>query len=448
VDCVARLPAVRLWFLLAASLWLLVPPPAQAGERAPGSQPGIDAPQLARLGPYKVGLRRLTLIQPAQVDLLAYDPRAGSAPLHDRVLPVDVWYPARSAPGAKTVTYTGALPSEPPRPPMSFRIQGLAVEDAPRAGVHGFPLVILSHGYSGTPAAMTWLAENLASKGYVVAAPHHRDPDISDRSKAAQPMLRRPLDIAFVAHDLQARARAGRFWGADPGRVALIGYSMGGYGVLTVAGAGLNPSGVPAVGVPGGYLKPYLRGGPKSGEFALEGLKAVVAIAPAGGGGFNAWGKEGLADLRTPLLVIGGDRDRTVGFDDGIKTVFDGALHAERYLLVFENGGHNIGMDAAPDQMRGQLWDNDWFEDPVWRKARTSAIQQHFISAFLDRFVKGDGAMAAYLDTDTPVSNATKWPATGGPGYAAISPGGPGATWRGFPRNHAVGLELRHEPPR
>ena len=39
---------------------------------------------------------------------------------------------------------------------------GLAVRDAPgEAG--GFPLVILSHGFGGATAGMSWLAENLAS---------------------------------------------------------------------------------------------------------------------------------------------------------------------------------------------------------------------------------------------------------------------------------------------
>ena len=431
---------LRVWAGIIVAL--CVAAPVFAGE--PLSRPGVDAPELARLGPHAVGLTSIVLVDPAPPVIEASGAPAARPPSGGRVLSVDIWYPAKPRAGAAPVGYADALPGEPPLGAIPFTVQGLAVRGAAPAGGR-YPLVIVSHGYSGTPAAMTWLTENLASKGYVVAAIHHRDPNISDPGKGGQPMLRRPLDIAFVAKALQTRARTGRLPGVDPDRVAVIGYSMGGYGALTVAGAALNPSGRAVLSVPNGALKPYARGGAMASEFNISGLRAVVAIAPAGGGtGFNAWGAEGLAQLRTSLLVIGGDRDRTVGFTDGVRTVFEQAVHADRYLLVFQNGGHNIGMNGAPAEMRGRLWDLDWFEDPVWSKARTAAIQQHVITAFLDLRLKGDAGRAAYLNTDTPLSNETKWPVGGPAGYAAISPGGPGATWKGFPRNHALGLELHH----
>ena len=211
----------------------------------PPSVPGVDAPQLAALGPFAVGVESLSLTQPRQPDVLAYDPAATALPLHDRVLPIDVWYPAASianAPPVAPVAYDGALTGEDGKD-VSFTAPGIAVRGAPpRAG--SFPLVILAHGYGGTPVAMSWLAENLASKGYVVVGPHFRDPPYGDRGGLLVPLARRPLDIAFVAAEAQARARRreGALAAADPTRTVLIGYSMGGYGVLTAAGGALDPT--------------------------------------------------------------------------------------------------------------------------------------------------------------------------------------------------------------
>ncbi len=141
--------------------------------------------------------------------------------------------------GATPVTYEDAMDSEPPAPPAKFKLEGLAVRDAQPDGGR-FPLVIVSHGYGNVPVAMSWLTENLASKGYVVAAIRHDDMYLNPAG-FPQAVLRRPLDIAFVARELQrSLGKAGE---VDPTRTALIGYSMGGYGVLAAGGATLDPAG-------------------------------------------------------------------------------------------------------------------------------------------------------------------------------------------------------------
>jgi dienelactone hydrolase len=422
------------------------------GTRAetPYSRPEIDAPELAPLGPHAVGVRSIVLLERAVPDVLAFDKAKGAAPLKDRALWVDVWYPAEAAKDAKPAVYQGDLPAETPGRRAAFTFAGIAVRDAPADKRGPYPLVVMSHGYSGTPVAMSWLAENLASKGYVVAAPHHEDPPLTDPAGFAGPLLLRPLDIAFTAHTLQARARAGDafFSGLiDPGRVALAGYSMGGYGVLTAAGAALSPKS--SAVVPGGYLAAYALGGAKAKDLNIEGLKAVVAISPAGGAGpVRAWEAEGLAALRTPALFIVGDQDKLVGYWPGVKSIFEGAVNAERYMLVYKNGAHSIGMNGAPDTMRGKLWDLDWFEDPVWRKERVIGVNLHMITAFLDLYVKGDVGKAAYLDV-IPASNDGVWPPPPpGTPYGGYSPGSGGITvWKGFQRVHSAGLEFHHLEP-
>lgn len=396
---------------LAAPLPDRTPPAAARALHA--ETPGIDSPALAAPGPYPVGVRTLTIA--------ARDP-AG----HPRALEVDLWYPAARA--GRPVRYSLALPAETPGAWVRFSLPGRASRDAPMAKGRPRPLVIVSHGYSGDPDAMSWLTENLASKGYLVAGPRHADPPITDGARFAQVAAQRPLDIAAVLQAFQARRGE-----VDSKRVALIGYSMGGYGALTVAGAGLAP-GFAAL-LPGrGHGQPA----------PVEGLRAVVAISPAGVA-FHAWAAQDLARLKLPLLLLVGDQDRVVGYAPGVRSIFDQAVNAPRDLLVFEGAGHSIGMVGAPPAMRRRLWDIDWFEDPVWRKARIEAVSLHFITAFLGLNLRGEADKATFLDL-TPRSGDDLWPA--GSAYDAISPGPPTASvWKGFQRRHTAGLLFERRMP-
>jgi alpha-beta hydrolase superfamily lysophospholipase len=428
----------RITLIVFASLLVAASP----GTPLPPSVPGVDAPQLAPLGPHKVGFRSITLVHKGQPDLLNPDPATGSVKLYDRTLIVDIWYPAKARRGAVPVTYSGSLYGEPPHPPASFTVPGLAIRGAAPAG-QGYPLVIFSHGYSNSPAVMTWLTENLASKGYVVAAIHHEDPDpyVVSAEKRSVPNYNRPVDITFVAAALR------RDLGAliDPAELALIGYSQGGYGVLAAGGATLDPDG-PNMGlVPGGWMKRLARGAATETEGKVPGVKAIVAIAPAGGGPRSSWGSTGMLGITAPLLLIQGDVDRTVDYQSGALADFENARNSNRFLLTFHLGGHDIGLSPPPAQMRSNLWDIDWFQDPVWRADRANAINLHFITAFLGANLKHDGGMNSFLDVAVEAAGDGVWNAPAGTAWDAYSPGGNGITlWKGFQRGHAQGLTLRH----
>jgi predicted dienelactone hydrolase len=430
----------------------LVTMPALATD--PPSRPAIDAPELARLGDAAVGVRTITLIDRNQPDVLAIDPTTNQPALHDRVLTVDIWYPARTLPGATPATYTDVMPSEPPAPPLEFTTQGIAVRNAPPLpGRH--PLVIVSHGYGNATVTMSWLTENLASKGYVVAAIRHQDPIPRDDAHRVVLLLRRPLDIAFVTRSLQESLAADG--SVDPERTALIGYSMGGYGVLTSAGGELDPDGLTAKAVPAGLLLPYVRGGALRQRLLVGGLRAVVAISPAGGGRrgawiapgrLQAWGPDGLAGIHVPMMLIAGDKDVTVGYDDAARAFFDAATHSRRYLLTYKGGGHHLGLIPAPESMRGSLWHINYFEDMVWRTERVLGINLHMITAFLDRYVRDDESRASYLDGLVPDANDGVWPDKLVTRYGTYSPGtGEITVWKGFQRGYAVNLELLQRAP-
>src|SRR5258708_18014621 len=119
--------------------------PVAAGE--PPSRYGIDAPELARLGDHAVGVKPRHLVKHGQIDVLAFDAAKGSAPLADRALTVDLWYPANPRPGSPPAVYTARFPSEPPAVPVSFSVPGIAVRHAPPPGT-SLPLVIVPHVYA------------------------------------------------------------------------------------------------------------------------------------------------------------------------------------------------------------------------------------------------------------------------------------------------------------
>lgn len=337
-----------------------------------------------------------------------------------------VWYPANSAASGTPVTYQSALPG-PDTAPAKFSIAGLAIEGAARQPGR-FPLAILAHGQSNTPEVLAWLGENLASKGYVVVAPAFGDPPITERASLIFSIVRRPLDIEFVAAEVRRRARvhAAPFENVDVDRVALIGYSMGGYGVITSAGAKLAD---------------------KQRDVVVPDVKAVVALAPASQVDHRAlWAPQGLQGIPVPTLLIAGSQDHVVGYDPGVRSVFNDEINAPRYLLTFREAGHNIGMSGAPPQMRERLWDKDWFEDPVWRKDRLMAIEAHFITAFLDRYVKDDLTKASYIDGLVPNSDDGAW-LSAPREYGAPSPGAPATTvWKGFQDRHAAGMTFEFRP--
>lgn len=446
--------------LLCAALISLAGPllahaiPPSVPPSVPPSIPGVDAPELAAPGREGVGYRSVTYVRSAQPDLqmtdlkISADPTTSNVPLYNRTLVVDIWYPAKPKNTAKPVVYSAAFWGEPPGPPAAFKVPGLAVLNAVPAG-SAHPLVIISHGYSNAPASMTWLTENLASKGYVVAAIRHEDPDpyVVSADKRAAPNFNRPRDIAFVAERLRATLGAQ----IDPAQVALIGYSQGGYGVLTAGGASLDPEGPNMALVAGGWLKKYARGAAGAGEIVVPGVKAIVALAPAGGSPKSAWGAEGLAAITAPLLLIQGDADPVVDYKTGALAVFTGAVRSDRYLLTYKQAGHAVALNPAPPEMRGAVWDMDWFEDPIWRQDRINGINLHFITAFLGLHLRGEAARAAYLNVAVKNSDDGVWNAPDGTPWGAYSPGGTktpnegGVTlWKGFQRRHARGMELRH----
>jgi len=428
---------------------------ANAVEHAGTPEQRADIPELAQRGPNPVGFRQVEVVDPQRVDFLHSDVASGKVTLYDRRLYVTVWYPAASG-DAKTVAHydrhPGAGPGSPYADSEQFPQTGLAIADAP-AKTGKAPLVILSHGFTNWAAYTSELAETLASRGYVVAAIDHDDIPFKDPSR---------INVAFLdtssgrARDQRAVAKQLRAWATDtasplagtydPDNLAVIGYSMGGFGVLESAGAGYDSKGNIFK-----MLPPTLFQGVVDAQTPIAGLKAIVLLAPWGGQPANrAWSATTLSTIRVPALVVDGDHDDIAGYQEGVHWIYDNLKSSDRYLLVFENARHNIVGAEAPEEAWGSETEIERWDEPVWRKDRIRAIDDHFIVAFLDRTLRGDATMDSYLNPVVPHSSDGTWPLQPrqdvGAAYAGKDPASANF-WKGFQRRWALGLELQHDKP-
>ena len=396
-----------------------------------------DAPELSPRGDYKVGVRTLELIHKNQVHIL--QSKGGTDPLYDRHLKIEVWYPA-IIPQGKTalVTYysTLGLWKDSARPLIPFTFNGRALRDAaPDLSAGKFPLIIVSHGYPGSRLLLTYLTENLASKGYVVVAIDHTESTYSDRSPFQSTLLNRPKDILFVLNELAYLAKPGSknfLTGlADADNTALIGYSMGGYGVLNAAGAGYsNKLDTTFSQMTGGSKAIKLRTAINDDFKASYDprIKAVVAFAPWGMQR-GVWDAEGLQGLKVPTLFVAGNLDDVSGYEDGTKAIYKGAVNANRYLLTYENARHNVAPNPPPAaSLKAGVSFNEYYHyaEPSWNEYRINNINQHFVTAFLGIYLKQKD-YGKYLDV--PEHSNEKG-------------------WTGFKPRSATGLELIHALPK
>jgi len=309
------------------------------------------------------------------------------------------------------------------------------------------PVVLLSHGLLNWAPAMNYLAEHLASRGYVVLGIEHDDERAANPLAAA--LLLRPLDQAGALRTLERLD-------ATPGhvlyqrlaldRVAVVGYSMGGYGALVSAGARVATDSMAYGYVPGGVMARHAQPMQPADEQLRARIGAVVAIAPWGGqAAIGALKPAGLAAVQVPALVVVGDQDDISGYADGVRAIWEQLPATPRWLLVYENARHNIGLQGPPANLQGSFasWTN--FEEPVWRRDRILDINRHFITAFLDLTLLGKADRAVYLNPAVPRAIDGAWPESSGTpatGRFAGAPQGAVTYWVGFQRRWAVGLRL------
>ncbi|MEQ6248301.1 dienelactone hydrolase [Sulfitobacter sp. HNIBRBA3233] len=364
-----------------------------------------NAPELAAYGDLPVGVRQMELVNPDQIDILAIDPAAEKPdefPRYDRPLTVEMWYPA-----AEGATGSNEYRAYLRDGTTEVTLTGRAMRDAQAAAADSlYPLILISHGYPGNRFLMAHLAENLASKGYVVASIDHTDSTYRTQAAFGSTLVNRSLDQLFVLEEMaKMGGEGGEFAGLyDADNTGLIGYSMGGYGAIITAGGGVTETSVGySWGAPHGTLGIHQAGSDTHNNLPDPRIKTAVAFGPWGmNTGF--WDAEGLAGVQIPMLFLAGSQDDTSLYEKGVRAIWENVTGVETALLTYVNAGHNAGAPMpAPEESYYFNEDkgfniSEHYSDPVWDTARMNNIAQHFVTAWMDSYLKGSNEAGEYLD--------------------------------------------------
>lgn len=357
---------------------------------------GADLRNPEEPGPYPVGVTTVLLLDASRPE------ESNGLP---RPLMTEIWYPAtdetRDIPkGGLIDTYMKTVP------PMAFTLlkslldvdlrafdqtfRFFARRDA-RVGEGLFPLVLFSHGSKAARIQNVYWCEQVASHGYIVAAPDHTGncivtfidgfPVFANTKRMEEIAPVRTQDLCFVI-DWMARVNKGadsRFQGKiDLDRIAVAGHSFGGYNACDMAGKD-----------------------PRAG--------AIIPMAGAFMGGRT--------NFDCPLLDILAAEDKILGLErvESMRRYYEDSK-GPRYLVEFLNAGHfsfteihQVVPDYGDGIGSGKRISNG--EKIVYTAPEiVLRLTKGYSTAFLGRYLKGLKGYDAYLrENHDPGEVLLKW---------------------------------------
>jgi predicted dienelactone hydrolase len=210
------------------------------------------------------------------------------------------------------------------------------------------PLIAFSHGYFSIRYQSAFLMEHLAEQGFVVLAvdhPHNTLYDFDDE-KTAEVLLERPDDVRASVDKLIELSNTPTdpfYQMVDDTQYVAMGHSFGSHTASVLGGGTLNYDG----------LRDYCNTNPneracdylatiEATDLSIHGTadSRVTATIPISPGLWYTFGSEGegLADMRSPL-IIAGTEDGVLKYDTEAIPFFE-ALSRPKVLFSMANTGH------------------------------------------------------------------------------------------------------------
>lgn len=228
-----------------------------------------------------------------------------------------------------------------------------ASEDATFA-IGRFPLLVLSHGNTGTPLALHDLITSMVRKGFVVVAVVHPGDNYLDHSRlgALSNLYGRPMQVSEAITEALQDPMLSPY--INPQEVGVIGYSAGGETALIVSGAQPDL----------GRLRKYCAEWPDDAD-ACKTHGELVAdrddLAPHADARVHAlllmaplslmFGRHTLATVNVPTLIYAGDNDKLVAFDKNAGALARKLPNNPDYRLL-PGAGHFVFMAPCSDDQK------------------------------------------------------------------------------------------------
>jgi predicted dienelactone hydrolase len=284
-----------------------------------------------------------------------------------------IWYP--TDPDVPEAAHDIGPPGDP-----IMRGHPIAV-DAPLSPAHeNYPLLLLSHGTGGSADSLDWLGAAFAAAGYVVVGVNHPG------NTALEPLTRegfmlwweRALDSSEALDAVLVDPKLGSH--IDRDRIGAIGFSLGGYTVLELAGARTNLQAFtdfchspaadaichppemdrlngaePLPSELSPETKASLAGAGES--YRDKRIKAAFVISTALGKAFDA---ASFAEIDIPVALIGGTADVTAPVETNVKRIAQFLPKAS--LTLLPGAAHytflNVCVPAAVERLARLCKDN------------------------------------------------------------------------------------------
>jgi predicted dienelactone hydrolase len=236
----------------------------------------------------------------------------------------------------------------------SSRLEGYTVEagEDTRVAIGRYPMLMLSHGNTGTPMALHDLMTSLARKGFVVVAVIHPGDNSTDHSRLGtlSNLYGRPLQISEAITATLGDPMLAPF--VNAGQVGVIGYSAGGETALILSGATPDLD----------RLRRYCQERPDDrdacntqGELVVDRddlqpvadprVHALLLMAPLS----LKFGRHTVADVHVPVLLYSGDGDKLVAFDKNAAALARKLPIAPDFKLL-AGAGHFVFMAPCTEE--------------------------------------------------------------------------------------------------